>query len=212
MSLLRSTAAAAALAACAGAHAHVVLDRPSAPAGSYHKATFMVGHGCEGSPTRRLTVFVPDGIVSVKPMARPGWTVQTRSAALPAPATLHGKTITKAVSQVSWSGGPLPDDRFDEFTMLVRLPAQPGRLHFRILQECERGQVDWADVGGSGGARSKTPAAVLDVLPAAGSAAAAIAPASVAPTSAADASRPAVVPASGAAPTADAHRAGAHQH
>lgn len=157
-----------ALAACAGAQAHVVLEQKSAPAGSYYKATFMVGHGCDGSATRRLTVFVPAGIATVKPMAQPGWTVETREAPLPAPVASHGRTIAHAVSQVSWSGGPLPDDRYGEFTMLVRLPPQPGRLHFRVLQECEQGQADWTETESRpGGGR---PAAALEVAPAAGGA------------------------------------------
>lgn len=167
MPAIRSIAAVAAASAMACAHAHVVLDRPAAAAGSYHKATFMVGHGCDGSPTTRLTVFVPPGIVLAKPMARPGWSVETRRAALAEPAMLHGHPVTEAVSQVIWSGGPLPDDRFDEFTMLVRVPDQPGRLHFRILQECEQGAIDWAGTAADG-ARPQHPAAVLEVLPAAG--------------------------------------------
>ena len=157
-------AAGLALAACAGAQAHVVLEQKSAPAGSYYKATFMVGHGCDGSAMRRLTVFVPPGLATVKPMAQPGWTVETRTAPLPEPLVSHGRTVTQAISQVVWSGGPLPDDRYGEFAMLVQLPAQPGRLHFRVLQECEQGQADWADAGGQPG--SARPAAALDITPA----------------------------------------------
>lgn len=154
-----------ALALGTGAEAHVVLDRDTAPAGSYFKATLRVGHGCNGSPTRRLTVFVPPGVAVAKPQPKPGWTMETRTAALAAPVLVHGKPVAEAVSQVSWSGGPLADGQFDEFTMLVLLPAQPGSLYFRTLQECETGQADWAQRPDAGGARLSHPAPRLQVLP-----------------------------------------------
>ena len=73
------------------------------------------------------------------------------------------RRIGSAVVTAMAGGGPLPDAYYDEFTLQARLPEAPGRLVFKVGQQCEKGRVDWADVA----PESKTPAPVLEVLPAA---------------------------------------------
>jgi uncharacterized protein YcnI len=90
-------------------------------------------------------------------MPKPGWNVSTASGA-----------ITSAVREVSWKGGPLPDAQYDEFSMQVKLPAIPGTYYFKVIQLCDKGRVDWSDIPATPGAKLKTPAPVLEVLPAAG--------------------------------------------
>ena len=84
---LRHLIPAALLTASLGAAAHVVLEKPSAPAGSSYRAVLRVGHGCEGSPTTALRVLLPDGLRGAKPMPKPGWILATRRA--PLARTLH---------------------------------------------------------------------------------------------------------------------------
>jgi uncharacterized protein YcnI len=92
-------------------------------------------------------------------MPKPGWTVSPAGA---------GRDI-------SWKGGPLPDEQFDEFNLLVKLPDAPGKQVFRVLQQCEKGKADWSELPGAAG---KFPAPVLEIVPAdAAAAAAAPAPA-----------------------------------
>ena len=44
----------------------------------------------------------------------------------------------KSLPEVVWSGGPLLDEHFDEFSVLMRLPNRPGAtLYFPVVQECE---------------------------------------------------------------------------
>ncbi|HXG28106.1 MAG TPA: YcnI family protein [Nevskiales bacterium] len=148
--------------------AHVTLEQPSAPAGSHYKAVFRVGHGCAGSPTIGLTVTLPPGVTGAKPMPKPGWSLATRIEKLAVPYRSHGRTITEDVAAVSWRGGPLPDAHYDEFVIRLRLPEAPGPLYFKVAQFCERGRIDWADIPAEGRTLEdyKTPAAVLEVLPA----------------------------------------------
>lgn len=155
-----------ALLACS-AQAHIVLEQKSAPAASYYKASFMVGHGCEGSPTTRISISIPDGVVNVKPMPKPGWQVQARVETLPKPYQLHGKTFTEGVTQVTWTGGPLVDANYDEFVMLTRLPDAPGTLYFKIVQTCEQGETRWVEIPAEGKTMRdyKSPAAVLEITP-----------------------------------------------
>jgi uncharacterized protein YcnI len=134
----------AALLAAPLAHAHITVAPATAPAGAYQTLVFKVGHGCAGSATTGITVQLPEG-VTAKPMPKPGW------------------TIALAPREINWRGGPLPDAYYDEFTLQARLPDTPGRLVFKVGQQCEKGRMDWADVT----PESKTPAPVLEVTPAA---------------------------------------------
>jgi uncharacterized protein YcnI len=149
------------------AHAHITLAPPSAAAGAYQTLTFKVGHGCDGSATTGITVAVPDGVLSAKPMPKPGWTIALAEAKLAVPGQLHGKPVTSAVREVTWRGGPLPDAWYDEFVLMVKLPDTPGRYVFKVGQVCERGRTDWADVATGDNPKPKSPAPVLDVVPAA---------------------------------------------
>ena len=52
--------------------AHVTLATKETPVGAEYKAVFRVGHGCKGSPTVKLSVEVPSGVVAVKPQPNRG--------------------------------------------------------------------------------------------------------------------------------------------
>lgn len=174
--------AAALLAASAPALAHVSLDQTTATAGKYHKLTFRVGHGCQGSATHTLTIAIPEGMAVPKPMPKTGWNIVPASASNPASAR-----------EVTWKGGPLPDGWFDEFSMMVKLPDTPGKFYFKATQLCENGRMDWVELPGV--TAVTMPAPFLDVLPAANTAGAvapaagAIPPAAGAPAPAAGAAK-----------------------
>ncbi len=68
------------LMAATAAMAHVTLETTEAPRGAY-KAVFKVPHGCSGSPTTAIKVEVPEGVIGVKPMPKPGWTLSMEKGA-----------------------------------------------------------------------------------------------------------------------------------
>lgn len=152
--------------------AHVVLTEPSAVAGSYYKAALRVGHGCDGSATTGLRVSLPAGFEGPKPQPKPGWNITTRKAKLDQPYTSHGKTVSEEVVEIQWSAvsreSALPDGQFDEFAFTTRLPEQPGAAWIKVLQTCDKGQLDWSEVPAAGTSTKglKTPAALLDIKPA----------------------------------------------
>lgn len=151
------------------ASAHVVLSEPQAVAGTYYKASLRVGHGCGGSATTGITLQVPPGFQAAKPQPKAGWTIAIRKAPLAQPYTSHGKTVTDDVVELQWRvttpDAALPDDQFDEFAFMGRLPGQAGPLWIKVLQTCERGQNDWSEIPARGTLTRglKSPAALLDV-------------------------------------------------
>lgn len=154
------------------AQAHVVLSEPKAIAGSYYKATLRVGHGCSGSGTNALIVQVPAGFEGAKPQPKFGWTITTRKDKLSRPYKSHGKTVTDDVVELRWTASSkeaaLPDEQFDEFAFMGRLPDVAGPMWIKVFQACEQGANDWSEVPTSGNSTRglKSPAALLDVIPA----------------------------------------------
>ena len=150
--------------------AHLALEEKSALTGSSYKAVLRVSHGCEGSATTGITVRIPSGFKGAKPMPKAGWTLSTKLTKLATPYTSHGKQITEEVTEISWVANTreawLPDAYFDEFILRGTLPDTPGALWFKMLQTCETGSNDWAEIPASGISTKglKRPAVLLEVL------------------------------------------------
>jgi uncharacterized protein YcnI len=155
--------------AFAPARAHVTLETRQAPTDSYYKAVFNVPHGCKESPTVRIRVRIPDGVTGVKPQPKPGWKLMITRVKLAKPIDAgHGTTITETVSEVSWSGGELADEHFEEFRIRMKLPDRPGAtLYFPVVQDCREGVHRWIEVPekGRSGDDLKEPAPALRLTP-----------------------------------------------
>ncbi|MBC5763542.1 YcnI family copper-binding membrane protein [Ramlibacter albus] len=117
------------------AHAHVGLEYEVANASSSYKATFKVGHGCDKSPTRQLSVQVPPTMGNARPMPKPGWTLEVQRQG-------------EAASRITWTArtreDALPDNQYDEFVLVAQAPAQPGTVTWQVVQVCEQGRAEWA--------------------------------------------------------------------
>jgi periplasmic copper chaperone A len=141
-------AAVLASALTAPALAHVTLEMRQAPAGSTYKAVLRVGHGCEGAPTTAIRIRIPEGVIAVKPMPKPGWELATTIEPYAAPVAYYEQTLTEGVREIAWTGGSLPDAWYDEFVFRARLPdGEPGTIiHFLVVQECEGGVHRWIEI------------------------------------------------------------------
>ena len=140
---------AAATIAASSASAHITLEKREATVGSSYKAVFVVPHGCAGSATTKIRVQIPEGVIAVKPMPKPGWNVETVKGKYAADYDFHGAKLTEGVKEVVWSGGKLPDDFYDEFVLSTFLTAtlKPDTtLYFPVVQECEQGISRWIDI------------------------------------------------------------------
>ena len=158
------------------ATAHVVLEYQVAPAGSSYKATFKVGHGCGASPTRQIVVDVPAGMRGARPMPKPGWALDVQRDKLAQPYNSHGRSVTEDVVRVTWTARTpqdmLQSAHYDEFVLVAQAPDQAGTVYWPVRQVCVEGANDWTEVPAPGQKLSdlKSPAAALEILPAAGGA------------------------------------------
>jgi uncharacterized protein YcnI len=148
------------------AAAHVVLAEPSASPGAYYAGFFRVSHGCDGSPTTAVRIEIPSSIVMAKPQPKPGWTLTVEKAPLPKPVKGEGGAVlSERVSAITWRGRLGPEE-FDQFGVMVKLPAEAGPLYFPTVQTCETGEVRWTDIPAVGQAWRDVPhpAPVLNLM------------------------------------------------
>lgn len=150
--LMRALCALPIVAIVTPAFAHVTAGPNEAVAGNYFQTAFNVPHGCEGSSTVSVRIKIPDGVTAVKPQMKPGWEVGIKMRPLEKPVDAgHGRMISETVDEVSWRGGPLPDNLFDTFGLVMKLPDTPGKtLYFPTVQECEKGVTRWIEIPAEG--------------------------------------------------------------
>jgi periplasmic copper chaperone A len=155
--------------AASPASAHITLENREATIGSSYKAVFAVPHGCAGSATIKIRVQIPEGVIAVKPMPKPGWNVEAIKGKYAGDYDYHGAKLSDGVREVVWSGGKLSDDNYDEFVISTYLTAalKPNTiLYFPTVQECEQGISRWIDIPAEASAHeSKSPAPGVKLMP-----------------------------------------------
>ncbi len=169
MTRIAGSAAIAMMLLGATASAHVTLEVREARAGSGYKAVLRVPHGCEGSATTTVRAQIPEGLLAVKPMPKPGWDIKTvRGDYERSYPFFHGQVLKDGVKEIVWSGGRLPDEYYDEFVFSAFIAKEmpEGRVHIPVTQDCEKGQAAWHEVAVAGQSAHdlKAPAPVLTIL------------------------------------------------
>lgn len=149
--------------------AHVTLEVREAKAGAPYKATLRIPHGCDGTATLKVRAKIPEGVIAVKPMPKPGWQLETVKGKYDKSyAFYHGQHLSEGVKEIVWSGGKLPDEHYDEFVFSGFLAGdlKPGPLYIPVTQECEKGEARWADIPAPGqdAHALKAPAPALIIL------------------------------------------------
>jgi uncharacterized protein YcnI len=168
---LPAATAAIAVSLAAPASAHVTATPSTAAAGAYTVVTFSVGHGCEGSPTTRIEIQVPESVLVVTPTRNPYYEVEKRMVDLEDPvADAHGNEVTERVGSIVYTADtPLPEGQRDTFELSLQLPDTEGEtLTFPTVQTCEEGETGWVEVPAEGQDPDEldSPAPSFEILPA----------------------------------------------
>jgi uncharacterized protein YcnI len=153
LAALPAAAAAVALSFAAPASAHVTATPSTAAAGAYTVVTFSVGHGCEGSPTTKIEIQVPESVLSVTPSRHPFYDVEKTIEQLDEPvADAHGNEVTERTASIVYTATtPLPDGQRDAFELSFQIPDAEGEtLSFPTIQTCQKGETGWVEVPADG--------------------------------------------------------------
>lgn len=130
-----------------------------------------VGHGCEGAPTLKLRVRIPDGVIAVKPMPKADWTLETVKGTYDRTYDYYGTAMSEGAREIVWTG-KLLDEHYDEFVFRAYLTDSlkpDAMLYFPAVQECGGGKADrWIEIPAEGKSADdyKYPAPGLKLLPA----------------------------------------------
>ncbi|MGF9763609.1 DUF1775 domain-containing protein [Microvirga sp. 0TCS3.31] len=144
--------AAALIAVSAPALAHVSFENAQATPNSTYKAILRIPHGCDGKPTLKVRVRIPEGIVAVKPMPKAGWKLETTKGAYVRAYQVQGEAVSEGVTDIVWTGS-LDDGHYDEFVFQARFTDayQPGAtVFFPVVQECDGIVEEWTQVPAAG--------------------------------------------------------------
>ena len=172
--------AAAALVGAAPAFAHVTAQPGQAQQGGYTVISMRVPNESDTAGTVKLEVRLPADhpITSVRTSPVPGWTASMAEAALAAPVTVGERTITEAVSTVTWTADPgtrIGPGEFLEFPLsLGPLPTDTDTLVLPAVQTYDDGEVvAWDQPANPDGSEPERPAPTVALTPATGDSAAA---------------------------------------
>ena len=168
---LPAAAVVAALAVAAPASAHVTGTPSDATAGAYTVLTMSVPHGCEGSPTTKVEIQVPESVLSVTPTRNAFYDVRTTIVQLDPPVSdAHGNEVTERTSTVTYTAKtPLPEGERDTFDLSFQVPDTEGEmLVFPTIQTCEAGETAWTEIPETGQSEDELehPAPAFEILPA----------------------------------------------
>jgi uncharacterized protein YcnI len=155
MMLTRNLVLTVALLGASPVSAHVFLEGKQAVVGAEYKAVFVVPHGCSGSPTVKLRVQIPEGVIATEAKPVPGWTVDTVKGKYASEYDFKGAKTSEGIKEVAWSGGKLADKTRQEFVIETFLTdgLKPNTtLYFPVVQECEQGVSRWIEIPPDGGA------------------------------------------------------------
>lgn len=137
---LGTTALALLVTTATGAGAHIHTSPKKVRPGASATVSFLIGHGCSGSPTTSVAIKVPATVSKVSGVAPKGWTA----------------LLSKSV--VTFTGGTLADKTKGSFGVSFTAPAKTGPLLFPTVQSCVKGKNSWIDAPLANGEEPENPA------------------------------------------------------
>jgi uncharacterized protein YcnI len=131
---------------------HATLETQSAAVGSTYKGVMRIGHGCDGQATLNVSIKIPEGVISAKPMPKVGWTLETKVGAYAETYDYYGTPLSEGVQEIVWTGS-LDDAHYDEFVFRGSLvdTLKPGTtIYFPTVQTCADGTANWDQIPAEG--------------------------------------------------------------
>src|SRR5919106_2744781 len=141
------------------AFAHVTVQPNEAVAGSFARFAVRVPTEREDASTIKIELQLPPlAFVSFQDV--PGWERSVEMVTLDEPIDAFGEELTEVVGTVTWEGGEIEPNEFQEFGFSAALPEEPTTLEFPAIQTYSSGEV----VRWIGPPDSEEPAALVETV------------------------------------------------
>ncbi|MEM9707310.1 MAG: DUF1775 domain-containing protein [Pseudomonadota bacterium] len=127
--------------------AHATLETKETTMESTYKGVMRIGHGCEGEATLKVRITIPEGVINVKPMPKPGWTLDIAEGPYAKTYEYYGAR-SAGVKEIIWTG-ELLDTHYDEFVFRGRITDsfdEGQMVYFPTVQECANGNKEWVEI------------------------------------------------------------------
>lgn len=119
--------------------AHAVVKPNTAGVGSY--TDFSLGVPSEkDAATVQVKLLIPEGITSVTPIVKNGWTVEILNSAKQGRADDDGKS-NPIPEAILWKGGSIPAHQKDFFVFSTQVPAVAMELDWKVEQTYSDGSI-----------------------------------------------------------------------
>jgi uncharacterized protein YcnI len=128
------------LAAAGPAFAHVTVQPTEGVIGSFSRFVVRVPTERDDASTIKVEVqFPPLAFVSFQDV--PGWERTVEMQTLDEPLEVFGEELTETVGTVTWEGGEIEPNEFQEFGFSARMPEEVTTLEFAAIQTYDSGEV-----------------------------------------------------------------------
>lgn len=114
----------------APAMAHMTFQTGTSAPGESYRGVLILPHGCDGAPTDRVRVTLPEGFVDAEAEAKDGW------------------TLDQGDGHIEWSGGSVADDAVETFAFTGSFAedAPETDIVFPVEQYCGDVAMGWDPV------------------------------------------------------------------
>jgi periplasmic copper chaperone A len=168
LGLCIAVAGAAVVLAALPASAHIVVSVPGGTIEGLGNLNFQVHNESETATIVKVTIDLPldTPFAEVNPFNVPGWTITKVESKLPAPVSVGGFNLTKAVSSVTWTadaGSNIPAGELQMLTLNAGPYPSTGTLEFPTTLYLNDGStVKWNQKTPADGSEPEFPTPELD--------------------------------------------------
>ncbi len=113
------------------AFAHVVVYPNQVGVAAFQEFTVSVPAE-KDNPTVAVKLLIPNGLSSVTPNVKAGWTINIKR---------NGAGDDAKVTEIDWTGGSIPPDQRDDFLFQAQVPAKETTLNWKAYQTYQDGSV-----------------------------------------------------------------------
>lgn len=123
------------------AAAHVTIQPEEVESGGFTRVDVRVPNERDNASTTKVVVEMPPGFIFASSEPVPGWKTDIKMRKLDKPVKAFGEEYTEEVGTITFSGGEIGPQQFQDFGLSVGVPEGTSPLTFKAVQTYSNGEV-----------------------------------------------------------------------